>query len=151
MARPRGANYGKTATGAPSVSVTTKVELDGDFFTKGPAKTVRENIRDMLEALSGEMESQVKSEIGGHQGAMPRSVGWSRDHTVGYVTSGKTGKRWHLWAAVGAVTAGMDKKNAIRTKAAAAGIERRWHPYRRVKSGVYRARAVVSADLSKGL
>lgn len=134
---------------APYVYVTTKVELSGDFFTKDPERTIRENIGDMLEALSVEMESQVKREIASHN--MPRSVGWSYAHTVGYVVSPKTGRHWRYWAAVGALTTGMDKKDAKRTKAAAASIERRWHPYRRVKSGVYRARAVVSADLSKGL
>ena len=133
----------------PSVSVTTKVVLSGDFFTKDPTKTIRENIGDMLEALSGEMESQVKREIASH--VMPRSVGWSYAHTVGYVVSPKTGRHWRYWAAVAALTTGMNKKDAIRTKAAAASIERRWHPYRRVKSGVYRARSLVSADLSRGL
>ena len=55
------------------------------------------------------------------------------------------------WAAVGAVTSGMSAKDAIRTKAAAATIERRWGPYRRAKSAVYRSRALISADLTKGL
>jgi hypothetical protein len=97
------------------------------------------------------MEKQVKGEIAGHQGAMPRSVGWSYEHTKGYVTSARTGRRWQLWAAVGAVTAGMDKATAKRTKAAAASIENRFHPYRRVKSGVYRAKSLLSADLARGL
>jgi hypothetical protein len=153
---------------AGHVNVTSKVTLDGAFFRHDPVKGYHQNIRDMLEALSHEMEKQVKGEIAGHQGAMPRSVGWSYEHTKGYVTSARTGRRWALWAAVGAVTAGMDKKDAIRTKAAVAGrhnpidkdgrnigvtpgIEGRFHPYRRVKSGVYRARALISADLAKGL
>ena len=118
------------------VSVTTKVELSGNFFVRDPSKTLYRNIGDMLEALAGEM---------------PGYSGWSYDHTVGYVKSGLTGKRWATWAAVGAVTAGMSKKDAIRTKAAAASIERRWHPYRRVKSAVYRSRSVLSADLARGL
>ena len=135
----------------PAVRVTTKVELSGNFFTKDPAKTVRGNIRDMLAALAEEMEEQVQDQIEARAGQMPRSVGWSRAHVKGYVTSPKTGKRWQLWAAVGSVTTGMDASTAIRTKAAAATIERRWHPYRKVKSGVFRARALISADLSKGL
>ena len=133
------------------VSVTTKVELSGNFFTRDPSKTLYRNIGDMLEALAGEMEGIVRGEIASHAGEMPGYSGWSYDHTVGYVKSGLTGKRWATWAAVGAVTAGMSKKDAIRTKAAAASIERRWHPYRRVKSAVYRSRALISADLAKGL
>lgn len=131
--------------------LTTKVELSGNFFAHDPAKTYDQNIMDMLEALAGEMEQQVKSEIGAHAGSMPYYSGWSRDHTRGYVYSTVTGKRWHRWAAVAAYTKGMNREDAIRTKAAASSIEARFHPYRRVKSGVYRARSIISADLAKGL
>lgn len=134
-----------------SVKVTSKVTLDGNFFSKDPAKTVRENIRDMLDALSGEMEREVRGQMTSRASAMPGWTGWTRDHVEGYTTSTRTGKRWQLWAAVGTVTNGMSATDAKRTKAAAATIERRWHPFRRVKSGVYRARAVISADLSEGL
>lgn len=130
-------------------SLTTRIELTGPFFERDPEKTVRQNIQEMLDALSGEMQDLVRSDIASR--AMPRSTGWSLGHTLGYTTSPRSGKHWQLWAAVGAVTAGMDAKDAIRTKAAAASIERRWHPYRNVKSAVYRARAVASANLSKGL
>lgn len=135
----------------PRVSLTTKVTLEGDFFSRDPVKSYRQNIRDMLEALSVEMEEQVKSQIGSHQGEMPRWSGWTHDHTKGYVTGAMSGRRWQYWAAVAAYTSGMSKADAIRTKAAAVTIEKRWHPYRNVKSGVYRARALISADLAKGL
>lgn len=135
----------------PSAAVTAKVELDGNFFRRDPSKTIRHNIADMLEALSEEMQDVTRKEIASHQGEMPGWSGWSLAHTEGYVTSGRTGKRWSMWAAVGAVTAGMDKHDAIRTKAAAATIERRWHPYRNVKSAVYRSRSVIGADLARGL
>lgn len=135
----------------PSVSLTSKIELSGSFFTHDPVKSYRANIRDMLEALSVELEGQVKGEIEAHQGEMPRWSGWSRDHTKGYVIGAVSGRRWQYWAAAAAYTAGMDTKDARRTKAAAATIEKRWHPYRRVKAGVYRARALISADLAKGL
>ena len=131
--------------------VTSKVELSGNFFRKDPGKTIRHNIRDMLEALAPEMQRDVRGEIAGHAGSMPAYTGWTLEHTLGYVTSPRTGRRWQLWAAVGTVTAGMDRKDAVRTKAAAATIETRWHPFRKVKSAVYRSRAVISADLTKGL
>ena len=133
------------------VSVTSKVQLEGDFFKRDPGKTFRANVRDMLDKLAEWMEAEVRSEIAGKAGSMPRYTGWSHDHTLGYTTSGKTGKRWGTWAAVGAVTAGMDKKDAIRTKAAAATIEKRFHPYRRVKSGIYRSRPIIQANLARGL
>jgi hypothetical protein len=45
----------------------------------------------------------------------------------------------------------MDAAQAKRTMAAAASVERRFHPFRNVKSGVYRARAVLTANLTKGI
>lgn len=132
-------------------NVTTKVELSGNFFTHDPGKTLYGNIRDMLDALAAEMEGAVQQDIAAREGSMPYWTGWSKDHVVGYTTSAKTGKRWATWAAVGSVTAGMSKAKAIRTKAAAASIEQRFHPYRRVKSGVYRARALLTANLAKNL
>ena len=133
------------------MTVTTKIQLEGDFFRRDPGKTMRSNIRDMLDALSDWMETEVRSEVAAHEGAMPYYTGWTHDRVEGYTTSKRTGKRWGLWAAVGAVTAGMDTPKAIRTKAAAASIERRWHPYRRVKSGVYRSRPIITANLTEGL
>lgn len=132
-------------------NVTTYVELSGPFFQRDPGKTLYRNIGDMLEKLAAEMQAGVQSDIASHAAEMPAYTGWTHDHAIGYTTSRVTGKRWALWAAVGEVTAGMDKKTAIRTKAAAATIEKRFHPYRRVKSAVYHARAILSADLAKGM
>src|SRR3972149_11965693 len=102
-----------------TISIATKATLEGDFFTRDPGKTFRANVRDMLDKLAEWMEAEVRSEIAGKAGSMPRYTGWSHDHTLGYTTSGKTGKRWGTWAAVGAVSAGVGQTGAIRTKAAA--------------------------------
>lgn len=134
----------------PALTVT-KVTLDGDFFRNDPKKTIRRNIRDMLEDLGEWMEDTTRADIASHAGSMPFYSGWSWAHTEGYTRSPKTGKRWELHAAVAAVSTGMNRDDAIRTKAAAASIERRWHPYRRVKSAIYRARPLISANLTEGL
>jgi hypothetical protein len=131
------------------VSLQGKIELSGNFFTHDPGKTLYRNIGDMLEALSDELETSVSGAIRGYP--LPQSVGWTADHVVGYVISPTTGKHWALWAAVGLPTTGMDRATAIRTKAAGASIERRFHPFRQAKSAVYRSRALISADLAKGL
>ena len=131
------------------VSVTSKVQLEGDFFKRDPGKTFRANVRDMLDELASWMETEVRSDIASHAGSMPGYTGWSRDHTVGRTSWG--GNRWGTWAAVEASTEGIATKQAIRTKAAAASIERRWHPYRNVKSGVYRSRPIITANLTEGL
>lgn len=133
------------------VATSSKIELSGNFFTHDPGKTLYRNIGDMLDALALEMQTEVRTDIASHQTEMPGWTGWSRDHAFGYTVSPYTGKAWALWTAVGSVTASMNRTDAIRTKAAAASIERRFHPYRRVKSAVYRARALITADLAKNL
>lgn len=134
-----------------TVKLTSKVTLEGDFFRRDPRKTVRQNIRDMLDELAAWMEQTVEGEIRGRAGSMPYYTGWTADTVTGYTTSTKTGKRWQLHAAVAALTTGMSAKDAIRTKAAGATIERRFHPFRRVKAGVYRARPLINANLTEGL
>jgi hypothetical protein len=130
------------------VAVTTKVTLEGNFFKRDPGKTLRQNVRDMNDELAAWMEREVRGQIASRP--MPYSVGWTAKHIVGR-TESYSGKRWGTWAVVSANTDGMSKEDAIRTKAAAATIERRWHPFRSVKSAVYRARPLITANLTKGL
>lgn len=130
------------------VKLTSSFEVSGPFFRKDVRKTVRENIADMLDAAHQAMEADVKASITAHAGSMPRYSGWSWAHTIGRRES-LTGKRWGLWAVVSANTGGMDARDAIRTKAAAATIERRWHPYRTATRAA--RRAIKSLDLTKGL
>lgn len=133
------------------VAVQTKVELEGPFFTHKPGDTLYQNIGRMLDGLAEQMDEKVSEQIRAHASEMQFYTGYTLEHVVGYTTSPTTGKHWATWAAVGVPTAGMGRADAIRTKAAAAGIERRWHPFRNVKSAVYRAKAIISADLAKGL
>lgn len=132
------------------ISVTGSVELSGPFFTKDPGKTLRGNVRDMMDALAESMEADVRGAIAANAGSMPNYSGWTWAHTRGRTVS-RSGKRWGTWARVSAYTEDLGAKDAIRTKAAAATIERRWHPWRKAKSNVYRARALLTADLTKGL
>jgi len=148
---PDGVIFDTSLNRPGGVAVTTRVTLSGNFFTHDPGKTLYQNIGAMLDGLASEMQGVVRADIASHAGEMPQYSGWTTAHVFGYTQSVRTGKLWATWAAVGAVTAGMSKNDAIRTKAAAARIERRWHPFRRVKSAVYRSRAVLSADLAKNL
>lgn len=140
-----------TKTGQVATVLSAKIELSGPFFQNDPAKTFLENVGDMLESLSAELQEGVRKDIASREPSMPYWTGYTEDHVFGYTTSARTGRHWAFWAAVGIPTTGMDKAQAIRTKAAAATIERRFHPFRNAKSAVYRARAVISADLAKGL
>lgn len=133
-----------------TIGVTSKVELFGPLFHRDPAKTFRQNVREMLDALAEELEAMTQEDIASHESSMPGWTGWTLRNVVGR-TESVSGKRWGTWAVVSENTSGMSAKDAIRSKASASGIERRWHPFRRVKSAVYRSRAVIRADLSEGL
>lgn len=130
------------------IEVTTRTE--GPFFTKDPGKTLRGNVRTLMDKLAEAMEADVRGEVAAHASSMPGYSGWSWAHTIGR-TESYAGKRWGTWAVVSANTRGMTAADAIRTKAAAVTIERRWHPFRKAKSNVYRLRPLLTADLTEGL
>lgn len=132
---------------APRRNAST-VELRGPLFEKDPGKTVLENARDMLAELARYGEQKVRADIAARAGRMARYTGWTYEHVKGRVDS-NDGKRWYRHAVVSANTDGMVKAEAIRTKAAASTIERRWHPFRRA---AFASRAAIKkADLAKGL
>jgi hypothetical protein len=130
--------------------VIQRVDFTGPFFTKDPAKTLRQNIADMMDRLAAEGERDVKQQISGRSGSMPGYTGWTHSRVRGR-TSSLGGKRWAVTAVISTDTSGMSARDAIRTKAAAASIERRFHPFRRTSTALRRARAVVAANLTKGM
>jgi hypothetical protein len=129
--------------------LTTRVDFTGPFFTHSPGATLRGNIKAMMTALSKEMEADVRGQIDAKAGAMEFYTGWTRSHVIGRAES-LSHKPWLATAVVSANTNGMSAKDAIRTKAAAASIERRFHPFRRTASAVRGSRALL-ADLARGL
>lgn len=133
-------------------SPRSDVELSGPFFTKDVRKTVRQNIMDLMDGLAAEMERDVRSKIAGKEtkGAMPYSTGWTRRHVIGRTRSVR-GRRWQTWARVSVNTQGMTRRQAIRTKAAGASIERRWHIFRRETFRGRRIAKKAYADLTRGL
>lgn len=126
----------------------TTVTLSGPFFSNDPKRLFDDNVVDMLEGVAAEQEREVRAQIASHAGQMPHYTGWSAEHVVGRVES-LQGHQWHRHAVVSESIEGMSRKAAIRTRAAAAGIEGRWHPYRRVASAT--RRAIRDADLTKGM
>lgn len=131
--------------------VSAKVELKGPFFTKDPGKTVRQNIKDFLDKLAEYGEGRVQKAIESKRGKMPYSKGHTRDRVIGRTRAelARGGKRWAATAVVSANTDGMEKKEAIRTLAAASSIEGRFRPF---KSTTYAmAQKARTVDLTKGL
>lgn len=130
--------------------VASTVDLEGPLFDHDVEQTFESNVQSMLQGLADWGELQVRTDIAGHASQMPYYTGWTFGRVIGRVQS-TYGRRWHWHAVVSANTTGMTRTDAIRTKAAAATIERRWHPFRRTKSAMYRSRPVIMADLAKGL
>ena len=136
-----------------------KAMLEGPFFTRNPGATVLGNIRHMLYEVGKLAASEVRRAIESHRGEMPRWTGWSARHVTSR-TRGALDNR--LQAFVFLDTEGMTREDAIRTKAAGAGrtqgmrgttpgIEGRWHPFRKTKNTIVRSRAVIGANLTKGI
>lgn len=132
-------------------NLQVKVALEGPFFRGDPKKTFYANLRDLNDKIAAELEQDVRADILANEPAMPYWTGFTRDHVLGYTTSSVTGKRWAVYGAVGLPTAGFDATQARRTKAAGASIEGRFHPFARARRAVYHSRALLTADLTKGL
>lgn len=144
-----------------SVQTSLDVDLIGDFFKRDPGKTLYRNIGEMMDRLAPELERLVRDDLESRSGSIPGWTGEARDAVHGYTVSPKTGKTWALWAAVGVPNVGT-RDYAVRVHAkwygrkqgdhgTTVGLEQRFHPFRRVKSDVYRAKALISANLTKGI
>ena len=72
------------------------------------------------------------------------------DHVVGRTTS-RSGRQWVSAAVVQVYNEGMGAAESRSLMAAASYVERRTHAIRNVARGVRSARAVIKADLTKGL
>lgn len=124
----------------------TRVSLEGPFFTGDAAAKFSGNLAAAMDDMAAEMETEVERLIEGRAGNMPFYTGRSARAVHGRAES-VSGRPWYRTAVVSAFTGGMGRKDAIRTKAAAASIERRFHPFRRVASAGRRIRR----DLTQGL
>lgn len=127
---------------APTLALKTTIRFEGGFFEKDPAATVRQNIRSMLAALVKEGAEDVRDHY-------PVETGAGRAGVVGRVAS-QTGKPWFLHGVISETHpyhwAGGGAKRYLGGKS-----EAKYHMFRRTASRVRAMRAVISADLAKGL
>lgn len=127
---------------APTLALKTTIRFEGNFFEKDPASTVRQNIRAMLAALVKEGASDVQDHY-------PVDTGAGRAGVVGRVAS-RTGKPWMLHGVISQTHpyawAGGGQRRYLGGKS-----EGKYHMFRRTASRVRAMRAVISADLTKGL
>jgi hypothetical protein len=119
-----------------------QVDLSGPLFSRDVKKTVRNNIRRMLEGLAEEGERLARS-------AWPVLTGAGRDHTEGRVRS-LTGKPWFLTAVISAQHV-YPWPNGGAKQYRGGKAEQRVGMFRRTASALRSARPVMTANLTKGL
>jgi hypothetical protein len=133
--------------------ITTTIKMDGPFFRKDPAKTFRQNVRVMMDAVAAEGEADVKAQLAQGAGSRaPISAIGDRvaDHAVGR-TSAISGKRWAVTAVVSVNNAGWSRAQGISLMAAASRVEGTTHAFRRTTGRLKRARAINTDELLKDI
>jgi hypothetical protein len=91
------------------------ITLEGPFFERDPRKTFRQNVRRYMDRIAEVGEAEIKRRETGNASAAS-----TRDHVWGR-TSSLAGKRWAVTARVSVSTQGLDKPQAVRRMAIAAG------------------------------
>ncbi len=120
----------------------TTIRFTGPFFTVDPAKTVRRNIRGMIAALVKEGEKDVEDHY-------PTLTGRGKAGIRGVVSrdiDGPRGLRGTIFQSHVYAWAGRSQGNYRGGK-----TEAKYHMFRRTASRIRGMRAVVGADLTKGL
>jgi hypothetical protein len=132
----------------------TTIDMTGPFFRTDPARTFRQNVRVMMDAIASEAAADVIAQQqqteGGRapiRGVQPARVS---AHVVGR-TSSLAGRRWAVTAKVSVLPRGLSRKQAIALAAAASRVEGETHAFRRTTSRMRRAKAINQAELLKGL
>lgn len=114
---------------------TTRVNFSGAFFAaRDPGRTIRDNIRAMLEdiARNGEREIRAAYRAGEGRRAPVRAIG--RNARVSHFIVGRveslTGKQWQYHAVVSPVPRGLTGAQAVALNAAASRVEGQIHAFR---------------------
>lgn len=129
------------------------VELSGPFFQRDPGETLRGNIERMMQGLAEEGEKAGRDGFAATQaGRLPISQLGDRvsGHVVGRVVSLR-GRRWRATAVVSINNFGYTPIQGISLMAAASSVERRTHVMRNLARSIRSSRAVLNANLTKGI
>jgi hypothetical protein len=134
--------------------VVTTIKMGGPFFRKDPAKTFRQNVRVMMDAIAAEGEKDVKAQLeAGNARRLPIArLGDAHvsDHVVGR-TKSLTGRRWAVTALVSANRPGLSRAQSISLRAAASSLETRGHAFRKTKNRIGRTRKTNMSELLKDI
>lgn len=143
----------RTPTARSLTSKVTTFDLEGPFFRTDPAKTFRQNVRSMMDALAVEGARDAVAQLQVTEGSRA-PLAYTTNQRVSWHVRGRTsslaGKRWAVTAKVGPVSIGS-RREAMVLMAAASVLEGRLGVFRRTTSRLRKARAINAAELLKGL
>ena len=124
------------------------VSHSGPAFERDPARTFRQNVRDMMDEIAEWGEADVQRRIAAI-GPLGIRTGRTRSRYVGR-THALIGKRWAVTAVVSPSTEGLGRSEAIGVMAAASAIEGRHRVIRASARALRRFRARMQAELLEG-
>lgn len=136
-----------------ATSTITRIDFKGPFFKADVNKTMLQNVHKMMTAFAAEGAGYARERLmsGSGSRAMVRELGDRvADHVVGRVMS-RSGKQWTAAAVVQVYNEGLSASESVSLMAAASYVERRTHAIGSVTRQLRSARAVLQADLTKGL
>jgi hypothetical protein len=143
--RPKGYRYAASATDARA-----KVQLTGPLFEPNADETLRQNIRRMIGAVADEGEANVKARA-------PRVSGDLAEGVVGRVRS-QSGRQWALTGVISATHVYPWKNKGARGFTGRAQAEyrggkaeKRYRMFAATAGQMRAARAIMAANLTKGL
>ena len=122
----------------------TTIDLSGPFFDKDPARTLSENVQDMLEAFAQEGEGDVEAQATAHQ-----RTGAFLGGIEGRVRS-VAGRHW-LRTAVISETHVYPWPGGGSKQYRGGKLEAKYHMFRTTTTRLRRSRAVNTAELTRGM
>lgn len=128
------------------------VDFKGPFFQGDPAKKVQQNIADLMDALADEAYEDVVGQMrAGEADRRPISAKVKPERVSGHVIGRPAVKPYYMASVVSIRNRGFTRKQGIALMAAASRVEAQTHAFRRTAGRIRRARAVIRANLAKGL
>ena len=138
---------------APKAAVTATFDMSGPFFRVDPGKTMLENVHTMMTGIAAEGAKMAGQNlmIGSGRRALVRSTDDRvADHVIGR-THSISGAEWLTAAVVQVSKEGLSREQATSLMAAGSYVEGRTHGVRKATTQIRRARAVLNANLTKGM
>jgi hypothetical protein len=133
-------------------SFQTRITTTGPFFTRDPAKTLSENIHTMMKAIASEGATDVRGQMrmGENSRAPVKALGTHvSSHVVGELRRYPVGPNYSLRVIVR--NRGLSRAQGISLMAAASYVEGATRAFAKTRRRIMAARAINTAELTRGL